>query len=581
MMDAKTLLGSFDTIAAAPSGVGRLRELIVDLGLRGELVPRIDTEGSARDLLDRIRVERSSKGVRGETETVDVSPHEVPSHWAWTTFGWITDSRLGKMLDQAKNRGAMRQYLRNTNVQWFRFELEDVAEMRIEEREIAEYQLRPGDLLICEGGEPGRVAICDESVEGFVFQKALHRSRPLGGTCSAFLAYILWRDARSGRLSTAFTGTTIRHLTGKSLASYAIPLPPVGEQERIVARIDKLMQLCDNLDARQQARQLVTTRLRASSLDALTKTETAEDLHAAWYRIHTNWEALTDHRDSIDALRQVILQLAVQGRLVCQLSAEEDPAVALARCAHERNRLIAEGYVRQQSPVTDCGEEPFRIPDSWSWTQIDNCFLVSGGIQKTGKRRPAGNSFPYLRVANVQRGRLDLAEIEEFELFNGELERYQLEPGDLLVVEGNGSESEIGRCARWGGELDECVHQNHLIRCRPLDRDLEAFALLYLNSPTGTAAMRRLAVTTSGLYNLSVGKIRAISVPLPPREEQQRIVSRVAELMSLCDTLQSALANESRASEALTASAAHILVRRDPPPARCPAAHEDDRDQAG
>jgi type I restriction enzyme S subunit len=209
--------------------------------------------------------------------------------------------------------------------------------------------------------------------------------------------------------------------------------------------------------------------------------------------------------------------------------------------------------------VADPVEEPFKVPDGWEWTQIDDCFLVTGGIQKSGKRRPAGNSFPYLRVANVQRGRLDLAEIAEFELFNGELERYQLEPGDLLVVEGNGSESEIGRCARWSGEIDHCVHQNHLIRCRPLDNDLEAFTLLYLNSSIGTAVMRRLAVTTSGLYNLSVGKIRAISMPLPPREEQQRIASRVWELMSLCDSLERALAKKSQAGEAL-AGTTRILV---------------------
>lgn len=217
------------------------------------------------------------------------------------------------------------------------------------------------------------------------------------------------------------------------------------------------------------------------------------------------------------------------------------------------------GSFRKQSPVASFVEEPDRIPAGWAWAKFDDCFQVAGGIQKSGKRRPSGNSFPYPRVANFQRARLELDEIDEFELFAGELERYQLEPGDLLVVEGNGSESEIGRCARWGGEIQRCVHQNHLIRCRPLDQAVEAFTLLYLNSPTGTADMRRLAVTTSGLFNLSVWKIRAISMPLPPIEEQQRIVRRVGELMILWDSLEGALSRRARDGEALAASVELIL----------------------
>ena len=217
-MNERTFLENFRTIADAPGGVDLLRELIVDLGLRGELVSRVEAEGSAGDLLERVRVERSDRRqMRGVEETEAVYP--IPAHWAWTTFGWITDSRLGKMLDQAKNQGTFRRYLRNTNVQWFRFDLTDVAEMRVGDREFDEYRLQPGDLLICEGGEPGRVAIVDDSVESLIFQKALHRSRPLGGTSPGFLAYLLWRDARNGRLEAAFTGATIKHLTQQMPAS--------------------------------------------------------------------------------------------------------------------------------------------------------------------------------------------------------------------------------------------------------------------------------------------------------------------------------------------------------------------------
>ena len=166
---------------------------------------------------------------------------------------------------------------------------------------------------------------------------------------------------------------------------------------------------------------------------------------------------------------------------------------------------------------------------------------MSGGIQKTPARAPKSNAYPYLGVGNVYRGRLDLAEVKQFELATGELERFRLEAGDILVVEGNGSASEIGRCATWAGEIENCVHQNHIIRCRPKVLELSTYTAIYLNSPDGRADMTRLSITSAGLYSLSVGKIRSISLPLPPLTEQRRIIAKVDELMALCDRLQASL----------------------------------------
>ncbi len=199
------------------------------------------------------------------------------------------------------------------------------------------------------------------------------------------------------------------------------------------------------------------------------------------------------------------------------------------------------------------------LPAGWTWTTVDDLFLVTGGIQKSPKRRPTRHHFPYLRVANVQRDRLDLTQIERFELADGELERLRLEPGDLLVVEGNGSESEIGRCARWNGEIENCVHQNHLIRCRPMLPGIEHYLLMFLNSPAGMATMKRLAVTTSGLYNLSVAKIRAISFPLPPMAEQVRIRETVDSLLQGVRSLEASLQAKGLAREAFADAAAAAL----------------------
>ncbi|BBJ39961.1 hypothetical protein SSPO_026790 [Streptomyces antimycoticus] len=250
-----------------------------------------------------------------------------------------------------------------------------------------------------------------------------------------------------------------------------------------------------------------------------------------------NLDIITEAPNGIQRLRELVLRLAVEGRLVPQ-DPRDSPAKNDLQVAIAAKAAAVVGSRRQPPlPRQDDSTQP-ALPEGWTWARMDDAFLVTGGVQKTSKRQPLRHHYPYLRVANVQRGNLDLGEIERFELFDGELERLRLATGDLLVVEGNGSESEIGRCARWNGEIEDCVHQNHLIRCRPMLPGLEYYILLFLNSPAGMSTMKNLAVTTSGIYNLSVGKIRAIRFPMPPMAEQERIIVKVNQLMGLCDELE-------------------------------------------
>jgi type I restriction enzyme S subunit len=165
------------------------------------------------------------------------------------------------MLDAQKNRGELKPYLRNTNVQWMRFELDDVKDMRVEEREVEELRLKAGDLLICEGGEPGRCAIWRDEVGEMYFQKAIHRVRPCDAVTSEFLALNLQIDCANGVLAGFFTGATIKHLTGRSLAAYPVPIPPLAEQRRIVAKVEQLMALVDALET-----QLAASRATAANL---------------------------------------------------------------------------------------------------------------------------------------------------------------------------------------------------------------------------------------------------------------------------------------------------------------------------
>ncbi|MBL0710160.1 MAG: restriction endonuclease subunit S [Colwellia sp.] len=171
------------------------------------------------------------------------------------------------MLDKAKNTGNPLPYLRNTNVQWHRFELDDIKQMRIENNEKDEFRLEKGDLLICEGGEPGRCAIWQNNTSEMYFQKALHRARTLGTVLPEYLLQVLTIDAKNGTLDSYFTGATIKHFVGAKLNSYTIPLPPLAEQHRIVAKVDELMTLCDQLKA--QLNNAQTTQLHLA--DAVVK----------------------------------------------------------------------------------------------------------------------------------------------------------------------------------------------------------------------------------------------------------------------------------------------------------------------
>ncbi|MDT0618313.1 restriction endonuclease subunit S [Salinisphaera sp. P385] len=157
----------------------------------------------------------------------------MKSEWPTGHLGDNAETCLGKMLDAKKNRGVLQPYLGNANVQWGQFNLDDLQCMRFEPDEEARYSVSEGDLIVCEGGEPGRCAIWHGQVPNMKLQKALHRVRVKPSLDNYFLYYWLNHAARTGELEVFFTGTTIKHLTGRALRALQIPLPPIEEQKSI------------------------------------------------------------------------------------------------------------------------------------------------------------------------------------------------------------------------------------------------------------------------------------------------------------------------------------------------------------
>lgn len=265
----------FDLLLDRTSSLDALEQTILQLAVRGLLVPQDPNDEPASVLLQKIRAEKDRLIAEGKIKRdkllpqVDEGekPFAVPSTWEWVRLGQIADSRLGKMLDKAKNSGKRYPYLRNTNVQWHHIDLSDIKEISLEAFELEEFRLRQGDLLICEGGYPGRCAIWNESNKEMYFQKALHRVRPFGGIPAEFLTFSLEADSRSGALEKYFTGATIKHFVGQALDSYLVPLPPSAELTRIVARVASLRRLCADLRQHLASRQTTQAHLAEALID--------------------------------------------------------------------------------------------------------------------------------------------------------------------------------------------------------------------------------------------------------------------------------------------------------------------------
>ena len=229
---------------------------------------------------------------------------------------------------------------------------------------------------------------------------------------------------------------------------------------------------------------------------------------------------------SIDKQRQIAARLKAQ-------LAEVDKA-----------RQAAEVQLRDVEALANaCMRDVFDNAQARSWPirSLGEISQVSGGIQKTPSRKPVKHFRPFLTVRNVQRGYFDLSVVEQFEITEKELEKYRLEDKDLLIVEGNGSPSHIGRNALFEDDGQEWIHQNHIIRVRLNQAEcLPEFASAYLNSEGGKAQMMEKAETTSGLYTLSTSKVMALELPIPPLPVQAEAVDKLQDSLKLTRQIRNA-----------------------------------------
>lgn len=327
-------------------------------------------------------------------------------------------------------------------------------------------------------------------------------------------------------------GTTISGVTKKQLAALQFLLPPLTEQNRIVAEIEKQFTRLDAAVAALKRVQANLRRYRAAVLKAACEGRL----------VPTEAELARKEGRSYETGEQLLARILKDRRAKW----EADQLAKMHAAGKPAENDDWKKKYKEPEPPDD--KDLPTLPKGWTWGSLGQIAEIQGGIQKQPSRTPRENAYPFLRVANVYRGRLDLSEIHRIEVFGDELSKLRLCVGDLLIVEGNGSPTEIGRMAIWKGEIENCVHQNHIIRARLHSGVLPAYCAAYWNSSLGSSEVARVAGSTSGLYTLSVGKVSKIAIPIPPTGEQERIVNEMERVLTtLAEVEPSAITNQHRA----------------------------------
>jgi len=219
-----------------------------------------------------------------------MSDRELPIGWISQPLEKVAEVQLGKMLDKSKNAGELRPYLRNINVRWFSFELDDIAQMRMSDAEVEKFSIRDGDLLVCEGGEPGRCSVWSGGKTNLTYQKALHRVRVSRALHPLLLAWQLRLDSLTAALAKHLSGSTIKHLPQVALQRYEVRVPPLAEQQRIADKLDTVLARVDACRDRLARVTPLLKRFRQSVLAAATAGRLTEDLNSTGERA---WNTVT------------------------------------------------------------------------------------------------------------------------------------------------------------------------------------------------------------------------------------------------------------------------------------------------
>ncbi|MUK65241.1 restriction endonuclease subunit S [Aliivibrio fischeri] len=536
-------------------GIKKLRELILELAVRGKLVPQDPNDEPASVLLERIAEEKAQlvkeKKIKKPKELAKISekeiPYILPKGWVW--------SRLGDLVDVSSSKRVHARDYVQTGIPFFRskeigelYRGEEIStDLYITLEQYNELKELPGapklnDILLTSVGSIGNSWICD----GRAFYYKDGNITKLGS--SDLLSMFYLKNFISSPIFTSqvidkVSGTAYSALTIVKLNNLLVPIQSLNEQNRIVAKVDELMLLCDQLEQQTETSIEAHQTLVEVLLNTLTSSADAQELMQNWQRISEHFDALFTTENSIDTLKQTILQLAVMGKLVPQDPNDEPAAKLLERIAEEKAQLIKDKKIKKQKVLPEISEDekPFDLPSGWEWCRFGQVFIdLKYGTSKKSDYKTVGT--PVLRIPNIVGGKVDLNDIKYSVMSDKELFEYKLNKGDLLLIRSNGSLGIVGRSAVVDIELENTVYAGYLVRARIVPDSVNSN---YLKSTLDSLDVRRQIEgpirSTSGVKNVNSTELSNLLIPLAPKSEQERINKKVADFHLVCDQLKARL----------------------------------------
>jgi type I restriction enzyme S subunit len=545
--------------AASLYGVKKLRELILELAVRGLLVPQNPDDEPASELLKKIAAEKAKLVKEGKIKAQkplppigdDEKPFELPKGWEWVRLGSVAFPQAGFAFKS--------NFFNDIGDGLPLIRIRDVGQIITGTFYSGEYKeefvVNHGDYLISMDGqfrvakwENGK-ALLNQRVTRLVFYFA-----DIG---KSFIASSL--QARLLELQGVKAYTTVDHLSGSQILEAVLALPPLAEQHRIVTKVDELMALCDQLEQQQNNSQTAHQHLVSQLLNALTQAANANDFQHTWQRIAIHFDVLFTTEDSINQLKQSILQLAVMGKLVPQNPNDEPASELLKKIAAEKAQLVKEGKIKAQKPLPPIGddEKPFELPKGWEWVRLGEITEIKGGKRVSNGYQLLTYPTPYIyiRVTDMKDGSIDDTDLRYIDKDMYEkISRYIITKNDIyMTIVG----ATIGKCGLIPEKFDQMNLTENAARITPSSCIEKVFLYKCLD---GAICQNQFLDKTKqvGVQKMALNRLADTTIPLPPLAEQQRIVTKVDQLMALCDQLK----NQLNQAKHLQGKIADVLVEQ-------------------
>ncbi|MFM5251570.1 restriction endonuclease subunit S [Aeromonas hydrophila] len=539
------------------AGIKKLRELILELAVRGKLVPQDPSDEPASVLLERIAAEKArlvkEKKIKKEKPlpaiSEDEKPFELPKGWEWCRFEDIVDIQSGITKGRKLTNRVLTTvpYLSVANVQRGYVDVTGIKSVELPVDEVEKYQVLTGDLLITEGGDwdkVGRTAIWADEMPYVAHQNHVFKARKfLQEQDESWLEMFLnGPSARDYFAGSSKQTTNLASINKTQLRGCLIAIPPKNEKSCIVAKVDELMTLCDQLEQYSESQLAAHQTLVETLLATLTDSSDADELAQNWARLSTHFDTLFTTEASIDALKQTILQLAVMGKLVPQDPSDEPASALLERIAAEKAQLVKEKKIKKEKPLPAIGEneKPFELPQGWEWCRFSNLSteVATGPFgSMISASEYISDGIPLINPSHMVNGKI----IEDKEITvsmskANQLDGYRIKSGDVVMAR----RGEMGRCALVTERESNWLCGTGSFVLKFSAEVNRQYILLMFQSKWVRGYLSGSSVGST-MVNLNHGILNKLPIMLPPPQEQSRVILMVDRLMALCDQLKSRL----------------------------------------